>query len=143
VPGFHVSVAGGRERGVDIEAVSSAEVLLLEAKGSAQNPPQQVNYFLGTLGELLQRMSEPSAAYGLALPDKAQYRRLASRLPPLVWDRLNFTVLCVTAEPLRIWIPMALGSSRPRRGSNRPAGRHIKVVWWLKVPSSVRLCQSV
>jgi hypothetical protein len=73
-----------------------AEVLLLEAKGSAQNPPQQVNYFLGALGELLQRMSEPSAAYGLALPDNAQYCGLASRLPPLVWERLNFTVLFVS-----------------------------------------------
>ena len=102
--GFHVSVAWGRERGVDIEAVSPAEVLLLEAKGSAQNPPQQVNYFLGALGELLQRMSEPSAAYGLALPDNAQYRGLASRLPPLVWERLNFTVLFVSKTPSGTYI---------------------------------------
>jgi len=35
--------------------------MLLEAKGSAMNPPQQVNYFLGALGELLQRMSDPEA----------------------------------------------------------------------------------
>lgn len=58
--GFRVTVAWGHQRGIDIEAVSAAEVLLLEAKGSAQNPPQQVNYFLGALGELLQRMTSPS-----------------------------------------------------------------------------------
>ena len=59
--GFHVTVAWGRQRGIDIRAVSGAEVMLLEAKGSAMNPPRQVNYFLGTLGELLQRMSDPAA----------------------------------------------------------------------------------
>jgi hypothetical protein len=93
--GFLVTIAWGRERGIDIEAVSATDILLLEAKGSAQNPPQQVNYFLGALGELLQRMTEPDAAYGLALPDSSQYRGLVGRLPPLVWDRLRFTVLFV------------------------------------------------
>jgi hypothetical protein len=94
--GFRVSVAWGRERGTDITAVSGTEILVLEAKGSAPNPPQQVNYFLGALGELLQRMTEPSAAYGLALPDNAQYRGLVNRLPPLVWERLKFTTLFVS-----------------------------------------------
>ena len=73
----------GHERGVDISAVSDTEILLLEANGSAQNPSQQVNYFLGALGELLQRMTDPSAAYGLALPDNVQYRGLVDRLPAL------------------------------------------------------------
>ena len=77
--GFHVTIAWGRDRGIDIEAVSANGILLREAKGSAQNPPQQVNYFLGALGELLQRMTEPSAAYGLALPENGQYRGLVSR----------------------------------------------------------------
>lgn len=93
--GFRVTVAWGHQRGIDIEAVSAAEVLLLEAKGSAQNPPQQVNYFLGALGELLQRMTSPGAVYGLALPDNPQYRGLVNRLPALVWERLCFTVLFV------------------------------------------------
>lgn len=94
--GFRVTIAWGHERGTDIEAVSDAETLLLEAKGSAHNPPQQVNYFLGALGELLQRMAEPGAAYGLALPDNAQYSGLVNRLPPLVWERLKFTALFVS-----------------------------------------------
>lgn len=83
--GFRVTVAWGRQRGVDIRAESGAEVMLLEAKGSAVNPPQQVNYFLGALGELLQRMSDRAATYGLALPDSQQYRGLAARLPALAW----------------------------------------------------------
>ena len=94
--GFRVTVAWGHERGVDISAVSDTEILLLEAKGSAQNPPQQVNYFLGALGELLQRMTDPRAAYGLALPDNVQYRGLVDRLPALVWERLKFTALLVS-----------------------------------------------
>lgn len=55
-----------------------------------------MNYFLGAIGELLQRMTKPSAVYGLALPDNAQYRGLVRRLPALVWERLQFTVLFVS-----------------------------------------------
>jgi len=94
--GFHVTIAWGRDRGVDIQAVSSSGIVLLEAKGSAQNPPQQVNNFLNALGELLQRMAEPDAMYGLALPDNAQYRGLVDRLPQLAWERLRLTVLFVS-----------------------------------------------
>lgn len=61
--GFHVTIAWGRDRGVDIQAASPSGIVLLEAKGSAQNPPQQVNYFLSALGELLQRIAEPNARY--------------------------------------------------------------------------------
>ena len=96
--GFRVTVAWGRQRGIDIRAVSGAEVMLLEAKGSAVNPPQQVNYFLGALGELLQRLSDPAATYGLALPDSPQYRGLAGRLPALAWQRLRLTMLFVSKD---------------------------------------------
>ena len=72
--------------------------MLLEAKGSAVNPPQQVNYFLSALGELLQRMSDPAATYGLALPDSQQYRGLAGRLPALAWQRMRLTVLFVSKD---------------------------------------------
>jgi hypothetical protein len=78
--------------------VSGAEVILLEVKGSAANPPQQVNYFLSALGELLQRMSDPAATYGLALPDSPQYRGLAARLPALAWQRLRLTALFVSRD---------------------------------------------
>jgi hypothetical protein len=64
------------------------------------NPPQQVNYFLGAVGELLQRMSDASATYGLVLPDSQQYRGLAARLPALAWQRLRLrlTVLFVSKD---------------------------------------------
>lgn len=57
--GWTVTVAWGRERGIDIEAHRGAERLYLEAKGEAANPPQQVNYFLAALGELVQRLPVP------------------------------------------------------------------------------------
>ena len=38
--------------------------------------PQQVNFFLGAIGEPTQRMADPDAVYGLALPDNRQYRGL-------------------------------------------------------------------
>ena len=57
--GFKVNVAWGHARGVDIDARSDAEHLYIEAKGDAPTPQMQGNYFLGALGELLQRMSDP------------------------------------------------------------------------------------
>jgi hypothetical protein len=120
--GFHVTIAWGRDRGIDIEAVSASDILLLEAKGSAQNPPQQVNYFLGALGELLQRMTEPNAAYGLALPDNAQYRGLVSRLPLLVWERLRFTVLFVSKTPTGSYaVERVFGPRGPQQSADNPS----------------------
>jgi hypothetical protein len=96
--GWVVRVAWGRERGVDIDARRGGERFYLEAKGEAANPPQQVNYFLGALGELVQRLHEPSATYGLALPDSPQYRGLLQRLPTLAWERLHLTALLVDRD---------------------------------------------
>jgi hypothetical protein len=95
--GWVVTVAWGHERGIDIRAQRADESLIIEAKGQASNPPQQVNYFLGALGELVQRMSDESATYGLALSDNKQYRGLVQRLPELARERLNLTVYFVDA----------------------------------------------
>lgn len=70
--GFVVAVAWARTRGADIVATRPGARLVLEAKGEVLLQPQQVNYFLGALGELLQRMDDPVSAYGLALPDNRQ-----------------------------------------------------------------------
>jgi hypothetical protein len=90
-----VKVAWGRERGIDILARRGDETLIVEAKGEAANPPQQVNYFLGALGELIQRMTVVTASYGLALPDNRQYRGLVQRLPGLARERLNLVIFYV------------------------------------------------
>jgi biotin operon repressor len=97
--GYAVRVAWGRERGVDLEARQGELRLLVEAKGEVPRSAQQVNYFLGALGELVQRMTDPAAAYALALPDNAQYRGLVRRLPALARQRLHLTVFFVSRTP--------------------------------------------
>jgi hypothetical protein len=93
--GWSVTIAWGRAHGIDIEAHRGTEHLYLEAKGESGNTAQQVSYFIGALGELVQRLRDPTAIYGVALPDNGQYRRLVERLPRLAWERLNLTVLLV------------------------------------------------
>ncbi len=93
--GYEVSVAWARTRGIDIDARRTEDRIILEAKGEAALQPQQVNYFLGALGELVQRMSDPDARYGLALPDNPQYRGLVRRLPHVAWERLKLVVFFV------------------------------------------------
>lgn len=71
VKGYRVDVRWGKERGIDIVADGPDGRLIIEAKGDAPTPQMQGNYFLGALGELLQRMSDPDATYGIALPDNS------------------------------------------------------------------------
>ena len=92
--GFDVAVAWGRVRGIDIDARHSDGRYVVEAKAEVgKNGPQQVNYFLGMLGELVQRMDDAQASYGIVLPDNRQYRGLLDRLPALAKERLRHSVL--------------------------------------------------
>jgi hypothetical protein len=93
--GWTVDVRWGRTRGIDLDARRGAERLVIEAKGEAPAGPQQVNYFLNALGELIQRMSDPHARYALALPDHPQYRGLVDRLPSLARERMLLDVFFV------------------------------------------------
>lgn len=94
--GYTVTVAWGRARGIDIEATHLTKPRqVIEAKGEVSSDQQQGNYFLGALGELLQRMSDPDATYALALPDNRRYRGLVRRLPDLARDRLSLRVYWV------------------------------------------------
>lgn len=93
--GWSVKVAWGKTRGVDIEATKSGSRWLIEVKGIGSLQPMRVNYFIGMLGETLQRMDDPKAAYSIALPDHPQYRGLWNRLPELAKKRTQITMLFV------------------------------------------------
>ena len=58
----------------------------------------RVNYFLGILGETLQRMDDLFAKYSIALPDVPQFHKLWERLPQLAKRRTEITALFVTAQ---------------------------------------------
>ena len=98
--GFDVAVARGRVRGIDIEARHpDRRRYVIEAKAEVgKNGPQQVNHFVGMLGELVQRMDYAQASYGIALPDNRQYRGLVNRLPALARERLRLVVFWVSRE---------------------------------------------
>jgi arsenate reductase-like glutaredoxin family protein len=97
--GFRVAVAWGRERGVDIDARHpDGRRFLIEAKSGLASDQQQGSYFLGALGELIQRMADPDARYALALPRNRRYRGLVSRLPGLAWQRLGLVVFWVDRD---------------------------------------------
>lgn len=100
--GFTVSVAMGHERGIDIDARHpDGRRWIIEAKAEVASDQQQGNYFLGALGELLQRMDDQNAVYALALPSNRRYRSLVRRLPSLAKRRLGLVV---------IWVDIGLGA---------------------------------
>jgi hypothetical protein len=49
-------------------------------------------------GELVQRMDDVQASYGIALPDNRQYRGLVNRLPALAKEWLRLAVFWVSRE---------------------------------------------
>lgn len=96
--GWRCSIAWGHQRGVDIEAVNGVERWLIEVKGIGSRQPMPVNYFIGILGETLQRMEDPDAKYSIALPDVRQFRGLWERLPSLAKSKTRITALFVTSD---------------------------------------------
>jgi len=96
--GWTVEVAWGRTRGIDIDARRRGERWIVEAKGCGSRPEMRVNYFIGMLGETLQRMDDPAARYSIALPDMPQYRRLWERLPAMAKERTGIGMLFVDKE---------------------------------------------
>lgn len=53
--GWNVKVAWGHVHGMDIDAIKENKRWVIEAKGQGSLNPMRVNYFLGILGETLQR----------------------------------------------------------------------------------------
>ena len=96
--GWATKVAWGKAQGVDVIATRDGHSWIIEAKGTGSSQPMRVNYFLGALGELLQRMNDPAARYSLALPDLPQFRRLWERLPGTAKQRLGLSALFVTPD---------------------------------------------
>jgi hypothetical protein len=93
--GWKTRIAWGKERGIDIEARRGSERWIIEVKGPGSLSAMRVNYFLGIIGELLQRMDDPNARYSIALPDLKQFRLLWQRLPYLAKSRTTITALFV------------------------------------------------
>lgn len=96
--GWETTVAWGKARGIDIDAKRKAERWIIEVKGIGTLSAMRVNYFIGMLGETLQRMNDDNAAYSIALPDIAQFRNLWARLPSLAKQRTKISVLFVSVD---------------------------------------------
>jgi hypothetical protein len=96
--GWKVKVAWGHVHGIDVEAIKNNERWVIEAKGQGSLNPMRVNYFLGILGETLQRMDDPNTKYSIALPDIQQFRNLWKRLPSLAKSRTGITAIFVDKE---------------------------------------------
>ena len=96
--GWQVNVQWGHQPGIDIEATRGSERWVIEAKGCGSLQPMRVNYFIGILGETLQRMDDPAAHYSIALPDLPQYRGLWQRLPRLAKTRTGISILFVGSD---------------------------------------------
>jgi len=93
--GWKISTNMGSAHGIDILTERDSQRWVIEAKGSGSLQSMRVNYFLAVLGEILQRMSDASAKYIIALPDIQQFRNLWSRLPALAKERTGLSCLFV------------------------------------------------
>lgn len=96
--GWDTRVAWGRTPGIDIDARRKGKRWIIEVKGPGSRSPMRVNYFIGILGETLQRMDDDSAKYSIALPDLDQYRGLWKRLPTLAKKRTGISLLLMSTN---------------------------------------------
>ncbi len=93
--GWATNIAWGRKSGPDIVAVRNTEKWIIEVKGCGSLNAMRVNYFLGVLGEILQRMDEEDAKYSIAFPDLKQFRNLWERFPSIAKRRTKITSLFI------------------------------------------------
>lgn len=96
--GWRPKIAQGKSPGIDIDALREGKRWVIEVKGCGSRNAMRVNYFLTALGELLQRMNDPSAKYSVAFPDLEQFRGLWKQLPELARKRTGVSCLFVRAN---------------------------------------------
>lgn len=87
-----------RNRGPDIEAFSSREVLLVEAKGECLLPATCYQLLMLALGQILLRMDGGQGNYAVALPWQAPFVELVRRVPKGVRQRLRLSFWFVAAR---------------------------------------------
>lgn len=90
--------APGMKPGTDIIARKDNQRWFIEVKGCGSLNAMRVNYFLAVLGEILQRMDDPTAKYSIAFPDMEQYRKLWAKLPLLAKERTKIGIIFVKDE---------------------------------------------
>lgn len=98
IQGWNSDIAWGRSRGVDIIATRADQRWLIECKGSGSLAPMQNNYFVGVLGEIIQRMNDPQAKHSVAFPNLRKFRRLWAELPKHAKSTLQVTALFVSRD---------------------------------------------
>jgi hypothetical protein len=101
-----VEVNYGRKMGIDIHAYTKKgkREWIIEAKGSGNNNKKYAqnarynNYFLGALGELIQKMDKNNVKYSIAVPLYQKYERLWEELPQIAKKRLKISIIFVDAK---------------------------------------------
>lgn len=96
--GYEVTTAWGKTTGRDMVATRPCETWIIEVKGCGSLSAMRVNYFVGVLGETLQRMADAQAKYSIALPDMKQFRGLWTRLPAEAKTRTGISCLFVRTD---------------------------------------------
>lgn len=96
--GWKTEIAWSRKPGIDIDARRGNKRWIIEVKGPGSLSAMRVNYFIGVLGETLQRMSDADASYSVAFPDMRQFRGLWERLPALAKSRTKISALFVDSS---------------------------------------------
>ena len=93
--GWDIAVSTVTDRGIDIKAKRDTASWIIRA--NFFKPPREgiVISFVSVLGEILQRMDDPSKKYSVAFPDIKPFRRLWDRLPTLAKDSMGITALFV------------------------------------------------
>jgi hypothetical protein len=93
--GWECTISSARSREIDILARRGPNKWLIEAKGHGSRPEARVSAFLSVLGAVCHHMADPSARYGIALPDLPHFRRLWDRLPGVAKARMGVSALFV------------------------------------------------
>lgn len=86
---YEVVVHWGQKTGCDIEAKLGSSKIVVEAKGEGSRRQMLGNYFLQALGQIILRMEDSNAEYGIAFPAHPSYIELVLKVPRQVRQALR------------------------------------------------------
>ncbi len=89
----------GRVQGVDLKLLKANNVIVIEAKGEREGPPQHRSELNGVLGEIIMDMKEEKLhqvySYCIAFPKTDRFRRTVDNIPLKPRQRLGLNIIFV------------------------------------------------
>ena len=99
---------GQGKQGIDLKLEKDNSIIVVEAKGEREGPPQHSSEVKGALGEIIMDMKGENlnriCCYCIAFPDTPSFQSIVNDIPVTPRQKLNLTVILVDCSAGQIGV---------------------------------------